>query len=435
MTKTKGRLLLLLLPLFVFLGFAALIVMMVMTAPQPERANAEPRPVAVFAAPVENTNVTLTVTTQGEVRPLVNINLVPQVSGRIVYVNPNFIEGGFFEAGETLIQIDEADYRLAVTRAQAQVAQARQALVREQAEADLAAREWEELGEGEASSLTLREPQLAQARASLAAAEAQLQEARLGLERTRISAPFDGRVRTKSADVGQFVSPGTPLGEVFGTAAVQIRLPLTDDQLSMLNIPVAFQASASNPGPRASISAVLAGQHREWHAELVRTDSSIDTQTRVLYAIAQVNDPYGVAAVEGGSPLPVGLFVDAEIEGREVSGAYVLPRSALRGSDTVYVAEIGGTLGVRTVNVITSDPVRVVISGGVAADDMVVTSPIRAASNGMRIRTFDQAGELIAERSAVIETASDAPEDEEASEAGNDGEDAAQVASANNQAD
>jgi len=432
MMKSTGRLLVLL-PVFLILAFLGALYAMFVFAPEPERANAEPRPVAVFAAPVENTNVTLTVTTQGEVRPLTQINLVPQVSGRIVYVNPNFIEGGFFEAGETLVQIDEADYRLSVTRAQAQVAQAQQALVRERAEADLAASEWEELGEGEASALTLREPQLAQARASLAAAEAQLQEARLGLERTRISAPFDGRVRTKSADLGQFVSPGTPLGEVFGTAAVQIRLPLTDDQLSMLHIPVAFQSSDENPGPAVSISAVLAGQYREWHAELVRTDSSIDTQTRVLYAIARVDDPYGVAAEEGGSPLPVGLFVDAEIQGREVINAYVLPRSALRGSDTVYVAQIGGTLGVRTVSVITSDPDRLVISGGVSADDLVVTSPIRAASDGMRIRTFDQAGELIAERSAVIVTDSDdADVNEDAATTGSEGNDSAQVASANN---
>ncbi|GJL97923.1 MAG: membrane protein [Hyphobacterium sp.] len=425
MGKLVGRSLLFLLPAVVAVAFIVVIIGMVASAPQPERASAEPRPVAVFAAPVENTNVTLTVTTQGEVRPLTQINLVPQVSGRIVYVNPNFIEGGFFEAGETLIQIDDADYRLAVTRAQAQVAQAQQSLIREQAEADLATREWEELGEGQASALTLREPQLAQARASLAAANAQLQEARLGLERTRISAPFAGRVRTKSAGVGQFVSPGTPLGEVFGTDAVQIRLPLTDNELSMLNIPVAFQASAGTPAPLVRVSATLAGQYREWDAQLVRTDSSIDTQTRVLYAIARVDDPYGAAAEQGGSPLPVGLFVDAEIQGRVVQNAFVLPRSALRGSDSVYVAQDGGTLGVRNVSVITSDPDRLVVSGGVAASDMVITSPIRAASDGMRIRTFDQAGEIIANLSAVIAT-----EDSAGNEDDSEGGDAAQVASA-----
>jgi len=431
MTKSTGRLFLLL-PLAIIAFFAMALAAMIILAPQPERANAEPRPVAVFAAAVENTNVTLTVTTQGEVRPLTQITLVPQVSGRIVYVNPNFIEGGFFEAGETLIQIDDADYRLAVTRAQAQVAQAQQALIREEAEADLAAREWAEIGEGEASALTLRAPQLAQVRASLASANAQLQEARLGLGRTRISAPFDGRVRTKSADVGQFVSPGAPLGEVFGTAAVQIRLPLTDNELSMLNIPVAFQSSEDNPGPLVRVSAVLAGQYREWEAQLVRTDSSIDTQTRVLYAIALVDDPYGAAAEVGGSPLPVGLFVDAEIQGRVVANAFVLPRSSLRGSDTVYIAQEGGTLGVRNVSVITSDPNRLVVSGGVTAADLVITSPIRAASEGMRIRTFDQDGEIIASHTAVIETNEDDAEDdaEDETDGEDGGGDTAQVASA-----
>lgn len=416
--------------------FIAVYVVLFASAPQPERANAEPRPVAIFAAEVENTDVRLSVTTQGEVRPLIQINVVPQVSGRIVYVNPNFIEGGFFEAGETLIRVDDADYRLAVTRAQAQVAQARQTLVREEAEADLAASEWAELGDGQASSLTLREPQMAQANAALAAAEAQLQEARLHLQRTRISAPFAGRVRAKSADLGQFVSIGTPLGEVFATDAVQIRLPLTDNDLSMLNIPIAFQATADNPGPVVRVSATLAGQHREWTAELVRTDSAIDTQTRVLYAIARIDDPYGAAAEAGGSPLPVGLFVDAEIEGRLVDNAFVMPRSALRGSDTVYVAEEGGLLSLRNVSVITSSPERLVVSAGVGAGDLVVTSPVRAASEGMRIRTFDQNGEIVESHSATLPTSSeDEAEDEgeDASAEGGENSGDAQVASASDQ--
>lgn len=161
----------------VFAVAVVVIVMLFATQPEPQRANSAPRPVAVFVEEAQQGTVSLTVTSQGEARPRTQINLVPQVAGRITYVNPDFIEGGFFEAGETLVQIDDADYRLAVTRASAQVAQAQQALAREQAESDLAAREWAELGEGEASALTLREPQLAEARAQLAAAEAALQAA------------------------------------------------------------------------------------------------------------------------------------------------------------------------------------------------------------------------------------------------------------------
>lgn len=426
MNKVIGRGLLFGLPALIFVVFAAIFYVLIATAPRPERADPQPRPVAVFAAPVTQTDVVLSVSTQGEVSPLTQIDLVPQVAGRIVYVNPNFIEGGFFEAGETLIQIDDADYRLAVTRAQSQVAQAQQLLVREEAEAELAAEEWADLGDGEASALTLRQPQMAQARAGLAAAQATLQEARLGLERTRISAPFDGRVRVKGADLGQYVTPGTRLGQVFATDVVQVRLPLTDDQLSMLNIPVAFQAGAAGEAPEVTLSAVLAGQRREWTGQLVRTDSAIDPQTRVLFGIVQVNDPYGAAA-EGGSPLPVGLFVDAEVTGRTVSGAYVLPRSSLRGAGEVYVAEPGGTLSVRHVTVITSNPDRLIVSGGVDEGDMVITSPIRAASDGMRIRTFDPSGELIESLSAVIETGADAEPEE-------DGEDGADAETANDDA-
>jgi RND family efflux transporter MFP subunit len=392
------------------------------TAPQPERANAAPRPVAVFVSEAQMDTVSLTVVSQGEARPRTQINLVPQVPGRITYVNPDFIEGGFFEAGETLVRIEDADYRLAVTRAEAQVAQAEQALAREQAESDLARSEWEELGEGEASSLTLREPQLAEARAQLAAARATLQDARLDLQRTRVSAPFAGRVRTKNADLGQFVSAGTPLGEVFSTDRVQIRLPLTDYDLGLLGIPVAFNAAEEGAGIPVTLSAVVAGQERSWNAEITRTDSAIDSQTRVLYAIAEVEDPYGSAA-EGGSPLAVGLFLTAEIEGREVENVYVLPRAALRGENTIYVAEPGGRLSVRTVDVVTSNVENLIVSSGVRGGEMVVISPVRGANDGMRIQSLDNSGEIFAAYSATIETNTEIAEEGLAeSDAGNDGE-------------
>ncbi|WP_323762022.1 efflux RND transporter periplasmic adaptor subunit [Maricaulis sp.] len=368
---------------------------------QPERANAAPRPVAVFVDEAQLDTIALHVTSQGEARPRTQINLVPQVAGRITFVNPDFIEGGFFEAGETLIQIEDADYRLAVTRASAQVAQAQQALAREQAESELAASEWAELGDGEASSLTLREPQLADARAQLAAANASLQSARLDLQRTRISAPFSGRVRVKNADLGQYVAPGTQLGTVFSTDAILVRLPLTDHELGLLGIPIAYNA-AGGEGMPVELSATLAGRQHSWQGRITRTDSAIDPQTRVLYAIAEVADPYGSAA-EGGAPLAVGLFVTASITGRDVENAYILPRSALRGQNSVYVAEEGGTLSVRTVEVIDSTSERVVVSSGVRGGEMVVTSPIRGASDGMRIQTFDAAGEMIAAYSATYD--------------------------------
>ena len=406
----------------------AVIFMLFATQPQPQRANSAPRPVAVFVEEAQSGEVALTVTSQGEAQPRTQINLVPQVAGRITFVNPDFIEGGFFEAGETLIQIEDADYRLAVTRAAAQVAQAEQALAREQAESDLAASEWEELGEGEASALTLREPQLAEARAQLAAAEASLQEARLNLQRTRISAPFDGRVRSKNADLGQYVSPGTNLGQVFSTDTVMVRLPLTDHDLGLLGIPVAYNAMGDDDGGiPVTLSATLAGERHEWQGRITRTDSAIDTETRVLYAIAEVEDPYGTAAQEEGAPLAVGLFVSATIQGREIDNAYIIPRNALRGEDSVYIVREGGTMEIHTVSIIDSSPDRVVVSSGVDGGDLVVVSPLRGASNGMRVHTYDADGEQLDAYSATYEDTPDGEDEDDATD-GSDGENA--VASA-----
>lgn len=393
MNKLLGRFLLFGVPGVILVGFVAVFIVLGQTAPQPERADNSVRPAAVFVAEVEPEAVQLSVNTQGEVAPLIEIDLTAQVPGIITYVNPSFVQGGFFEAGEVLIQLEDADSRLAVTRAQALVSQRRQQLIREQAESELAREEWDSLGEGEASALTLREPQLADARAQLAAAEASLAEARLNLSRTRISAPFDGRVRTKAADQGQFISPGSRLGRVFATETVEVHLPLSDGELTLLNMPLAFQASETEPGPNVRLSAIIGGQERVWTGEIVRTDSVMNTQTRTLTAIVQVDDPYGAAAEAAGAPLAVGLFVSAQITGRSIDRAYVLPRSALRGADRIYVAELDGTLSIRQVSVIDSSPQRVVIASGVSEGERVITSPVRGAIDGMAVRALDQNGD------------------------------------------
>lgn len=411
MSKVVGRIILFGLPVFILLAFAALFVAMSMTAPRPERADVVARPVAVFVSEAQPDAARLTVSTQGEVRPVTQITLTSQVSGRIVRVNPAFTEGGFFEAGETLIEIDDADYRLAATRAEAQVAQARQRLLLEEAESELAREEWSSLGQGDASTLALREPQLAEARAQLAAANASLQEARLNLERTRISAPFAGRVREKNADLGQYIGMGSQLGTVFSTDAARIRLPLTDAQLGSLGIAVAFSETGAEPGPAVRLSAVVAGQPREWEGRVVRTDSAIDPQTRTLFAIVEVQDPYGAAAEAAGAPLPIGLFVEAQITGRALENVYSLPRSALRGSDQILVAGRDGLLSVRTVPVIDTSASRVIVASGLEPGEWVVTSPLRGAAEGMSVTPLGPDGEpLTIEREDPVVSGEDIDE-------------------------
>lgn len=358
--------------------------------------NAEPeerrRPfnaLAVMADYARNDNVKLSVTTQGEARPRTEIDLVPEVGGKIVYVSPNFLEGGIFRRGETLIRIDPSDYEVAVIRAEAQVAQAQQVLTQEVAEGEIARRDYEELGIGEPSPLALRQPQRQQAEAALQAAQADLENAKLQLRRTSVVAPFSGRVRSKASDVGQFVSPGTRLGRIFSTDVIEVRLPFTDADLAKIDLPLAFVADTREEAPQVTLSSTIGGQYQEWEGRIMRTDATYDTQSRVLFAIAEVLDPYGKGASANGVPIAPGLFVDATVEGKTFDNVIVIPRDGLRVEDEVFIVDDKGQAEIRTVSVLDTNPARAVLSDGVKAGELVVLSPMERSRVSMPLKVLD----------------------------------------------
>ena len=347
-----------------------------------ERQAPQISPPTVFYSVAEPKAVTLDVAAQGEVRPRTDITLTAEVSGRIVSTSAAFVDGGSFEKGDLLLKIEDADYRVAVTSARARVAQAEEALRREEAESDLARKDFEDLDrEGDASDLTLRLPQLAQARAAFEAAQAELRAAELNLQRTAIRAPFKGRVRTRTAGEGQFVGAGAQLGRIFSTDVAEVRLSLTDADLAKLGLPIDFVETEAAPGPAVRLAAVIGGAAHQWTGRIARTDGAIDPATRLVSAIAVVDDPYGAAA-DAGVPLAIGLFVDARIEGRPFENAVVLPRSALYGRDTVYVIGADDRLEKRLVSVVATDRDTVTIAGGLAPGERVATSPLRGADDG-----------------------------------------------------
>ena len=358
--------------------------------PTPEPAEEAPRGIAVFTEEIVRTDLHLTVTSQGEVRPRREIAISPQISGRISYVSPAFIDGGFVRRGEVLIRIDDADYRLARVRAESQVASAQQALIREQAEAELARQDWGELGTGTASPLALREPQLAQAQASLEAARSQLRDAELALERTVVRAPFEGRIRSKDVDVGQFVSTGSSLGRMFGTDFAEVALPLTDTELGRLGLSFAFEESAEQPGPAVVFSTTVAGERREWYGRVTRTAAAVDPQTRLISAIATVEDPFGEGAADG-IPLAPGLFVSAEVSGETIEGLLEAPRAALRGRNQIFVADAEElVLRIHEVDVVYTDRDHVYVDAGVEPGDLAVLSPLQAPFDGMSITLAEE---------------------------------------------
>ncbi|MDX1459570.1 MAG: efflux RND transporter periplasmic adaptor subunit [Xanthomonadales bacterium] len=376
-------------PVIVLLAGIGVVQALVQSKPPPEKKEDPLRLVSLYVDEVESERVTLSVTTQGEVRPKTEIDLVPQVSGRIVYVSDNFAEGAEFSPETTLIKIEDTDYKLAVVRAEARVAEARTNLERELATAKDKQDAWKNpRTKGAPTPFALNETQVAEARAKLLSAEAELEDAKLDLQRTEIKVPFLGRVREKNAGVGQFVTAGTKLGRVFSTDKIEIRLPLTDSQMFELNLPLGFMADAFN-APEVQLSANVGGKHYGWTGHIVRTQAAVDQQTRLIYAIAEVDDPYNPTS-EHAMPLAVGLFVNAEITSNHEREALRVPRLALRNADKVYVVNDESKLEIRTVDVLSTSEERVLVTGGLAKGEKVVVSTVPSAVDGMQVQALER---------------------------------------------
>jgi len=349
---------------------------------RPERKEETVRTTLVDAIPVERVSLNLLVFSQGSVKPRTETTLVAEVSGKIVSVSPNFIAGGFFREGEMLLQIDPSDYQAGLKRAQANLASREAQYADQKARAEQALKDWRNMGrQGEPSDLTLRKPQLAEARANVQAAEADLQKAERDLERTRIKIPYDGLVRIKQADIGQYVAPGTKLGVTFNIDTAEIRLPLSASDVSYLDLPSATDP-ANKPRPQVTLTTQNSGAGGQWRAEIIRTEGVIDEKSRVTYAVAEVVDPYGVLGQSHQSELKVGTFVRAEIQGQRADNVFKLPRSVLRSDNTVLVADHDRQLQVRQVEVLRAEPRSVYISDGIMDGDMVITTTLDAAIPG-----------------------------------------------------
>ncbi|WOR14017.1 efflux RND transporter periplasmic adaptor subunit [Hyphomonas sp. FCG-A18] len=359
--------------------------------PKPEQADEPPAGLSVFAEQVVQDDLVFTVEAQGEVRPQREVAVSPQISGRISYVSPDFIDGGFIRKGQVLVRLEAADYELGVVRAQSGVASAEQRLAREVAEAEIAIQDLKELGIENPSPLARREPQMAEARASLESARAQLADANLALGRTAVVAPFDGRVRSETANIGGFASPGQVLGQIFATDIVEVVLPITDAQLGQLGLPLAFAATDAVKGPEVLFTAQVGGQMREWTGRVTRTSAAINSRTRLINVIAELNDPYGEGA-DDGAPMAPGLFVTASLQGDRIEDLKVAPRGAIRSGNQIYIGDPSdGELHIYEVDLVYSDPDGAWFhSDEVEIGDLALTSPIQAAFSGMSITVLER---------------------------------------------
>ena len=352
-----------------------------------ERKTDAEKAVLVDTIVAEVVSLNFSVNSQGTVRPRTETTLVSEVSGKIVSVASEFVAGGFFHQGEVLLQIDPSDYEAGLKRAVAALASRKAKLADETARSEQALKDWVNMGKkGQPSDLGLRKPQLADAKANVSAAEADVQKARRDLERTRITVPYDGLVRQKVVDIGQYVAPGTRLGVTFAVDTAEVRLPLTNSDLHYLDLPSETDVINKNKSfPPVKLTAEGGAGTNEWQARIIRTEGVVDEISRVIYAVAQVVDPYGVLGKSHQRELKIGTFVNAEIEGLPADNVVVLPRYVLRADHTILIANDDNELEILPVTVLRAEPKKVYLSAGIEGGARVVITTLDAPVPGTRL--------------------------------------------------
>jgi RND family efflux transporter MFP subunit len=374
------------------------------------------RVVRAMPRPVE-----LSVRTQGTVVPRTESDLVAEVSGRIIAVSASLASGGFFEPGEVLVSIDPSDYEIALERARASLDRnesrlelARTALARQERLAKRNVGSSADL-DGAKNAERVAEADLREARAVIAQAER-------NLERTQVRVPFTGRVREKKVDIGQYVNRGTPIARVYAVDYAEVRLPIPDRDAAFVDLPIGYRDDeGESTGPSVLLRARFAGREYTWTGRIVRTEGELDPKTRMIHAVARVEDPYGRGEDPDRPPLAVGLFVDAEIQGRRQLGIVELPRDALRNGDEVAIVDADSRIELRRVEVLRRDGDRVFVASGIEPQERVVSGPLTLAVDGMRVRVVEEREAL---SGAVGETDGDGAKPLGSSgEDGEDGED------------
>ncbi|WP_426991995.1 efflux RND transporter periplasmic adaptor subunit [Methylomonas sp. CM2] len=378
----KSRWLPLILPAVVLTAAVGAAWAMIALRPGSLPAPAEPPVPRVEVIKAEPQTLKLNVHSQGVVAPREAIDLIAQVAGKVEKMHPALVSGGFFKADELLASIDPRDYDYAIVATQAKIAEAKRVLINERAQAEQARSEWQALGEGEASDLALRKPQLAEAEAKLQAAEADLAKAKLDRSRCEIRAPFSGRVLNKQVGRGQFLPAGATIARIYANDIAEIRLPVGINELAFLDLPLG-QSGRTGQWPAVTLSAEVAGHPQTWRGRIVRGEAELDSSSGQLFLVAQVEQPDN--SRDGGAPLLSGLFVQAEIEGVARAGLYALPRNALNNLGQVKLVDAEQRLTFRDVELLRGEPGRVIVKSGLNAGERIVVSDMPMPVAGMRV--------------------------------------------------
>ncbi len=378
----------------IFIGFAIILIgsiivaiMFLLKSPPPKISEQPTSPLVKVLQPKVQA-VTFNLETHGVVNPHTQTILTSEVSGRIEQVSEKFIAGSLLQKNEIILQIDSSEYDVAIEQAKARLAGQQAKYAQEKAQSEQAIKEWELTGKpiNKAPALALRKPFLQEAKANVESAMADLKQAEQKLERTIIRAPYTAMVKTKQIGLGQYVSLGTQLGEIFAIDYAEVRLPLTDNDLAFINPPSIKTSSESLID--ASLIANYSGKSHQWPAKLVRMEAIVDEQSRVHYAIARVADPYAIlnSNQHQSPPLKIGTFVKARINGKSQENVVALPRSAFRNMSEILICDENNQLKVKSLQVLRFESGQAYVKPSFKPGEKVILTKIESPIEGMSLR-------------------------------------------------
>ena len=384
----SGLIQLLLVVVIIIVGILAAVLLIKYKKP-PQRQEQTVLAPLVKVEHLDRRDIQMIIRGYGTVNPRLEVEIVPQVSGKVVWVNPQFKAGGFIRRGELILKVDPRDYELSVRQANAAVAEAQVMLDLEKAEAKIAKEEWLQLHPGQEpdSPLVFREPQIRQAQTRLESANAGLATAELNLERTQISLPVDAMIMSERIDLGQYVMVGQSIGAAYGIESMEIEVPLEDKELAWFDIPdntfSIKNAEGSAKGAAVKVKANFAGEEKCWLGNVVRTTGQVDKTSRLISVVVEVSDPFKSA--DSTPPLLPGMFVEVLIDGKILRNAIAVPRDAIRNNNEVWVAK-DGQLHIQLLEIVRADRDFAYADSGLDDGDMIIVSSLDAVIEEMKVR-------------------------------------------------
>ena len=369
-------------PLFILLGaFALSYLLWLLGQVQPDPVEEAPAP-DVIVEILTPKDFQIQISSNGTTTPLTQTVLTAEVGGEVIYRSKKFSEGSSVIQGEILAKIDDTDLQLQYKNALLQLANAEVQYSLQLAEAEVAKEAWEKIGDGVASDLTLKKPQLKQTKALLEVAKAQVSSAKNKLNKTEIVAPYAGRIQSVNIDLGTTIIPGQPVGAMYTSSEIEITLAVKDNDLQFLSIPM--DGRKLNPSEQASvvIESFYKGKTQSWKGKLERVDGVIDPVTRMINLIAVFKNDF----IESDKPnLPIGLFVEAKIDGITLKNIFEIPINSISEDNEVYIVDKDNQLELRELTILKKYSEFVIIKDGLKAGERIVTSKLSTASNGIKV--------------------------------------------------